>query len=35
MGILGKLLDSDGDGDVDLSDVAKRGAGLLGKFFGR
>jgi hypothetical protein len=34
-GILGSLLDADGDGDVDLSDLAKRGAGLLGKFLGK
>lgn len=34
-GILGKLLDADGDGDVDLGDLAKQGAGLLGKFFKR
>ena len=28
------LLDSDGDGDIDLQDLAK-GAGLLGKLFGK
>jgi hypothetical protein len=33
-GMLGGLLDTDGDGDVDLSDMAKHGAGLLGKLFG-
>jgi hypothetical protein len=33
-GILGQLLDADGDGDVDLGDVAKRGVGMLGKLFG-
>ena len=33
-GILGALLDTDGDGDVDLGDMAKHGAGLLGKLFG-
>ncbi len=33
-GILGALLDSDGDGDVDLGDLAKRGKGLLGRFLG-
>jgi len=27
----GSLLDADGDGDVDLGDIAKRGAGILGK----
>jgi len=32
MGMLGALLDADGDGDVDLSDLAKKG---LGKLFGR
>lgn len=35
MGSLTSLLDSDGDGDLDMSDLAKHGAGLLGKFFGR
>jgi len=29
------LLDSDGDGDVDLSDILKKGSGLLGGFFKR
>ena len=33
-GILGRLLDTDGDGDFDLGDMAKHGAGLLGKLFG-
>lgn len=33
-GLLGQLLDSDGDGDV-MDDVAKIGGGLLGKLFGR
>jgi hypothetical protein len=32
--LLGQLLDSDGDGDFDLSDVAKKGGGLLGKLLG-
>lgn len=32
-GLLGKLLDTDGDGDVDLGDLAKHGKGLLGKLF--
>jgi len=27
------LLDGDGDGDVDLSDILKKGSGLLGGFF--
>lgn len=35
MGVLNMLLDSDGDGDVDLSDIAKQGGGLLGKLFGQ
>ena len=34
-GILGQLLDTDGDGDVDLGDMAKHGAGVLGKLFSR
>ncbi len=33
-GIFGKLLDTDHDGDVDISDLAKHGKGLLGKFLG-
>jgi len=33
MGLVNRLLDSDGDGDVDLGDLA-RGAGKLGKLFG-
>jgi len=35
MGVLNLLLDADGDGDVDLSDVAKKGFGMLGKLFGK
>ncbi|MFH1176917.1 MAG: hypothetical protein V1750_05880 [Acidobacteriota bacterium] len=31
MGMLGQLLDSDGDGNV-LDDIAEKGAGLLGSF---
>lgn len=31
MGILGRLLDTDGDGDVDVGDIAKHGFGILGK----
>jgi hypothetical protein len=31
-GILSSLLDTDSDGDVDMGDLAKHGAGLLGKF---
>ena len=34
MGLLASLIDSDDDGDIDLSDIA-RGAGLLGKLFGK
>jgi hypothetical protein len=36
MGMLGALLDSDGDGDVDLGDImGGKGGGLLGKLFGK
>jgi len=35
LGVLNTLLDSDGDGDVDLGDIVKRGGGLLGKFLGK
>jgi hypothetical protein len=35
MGLVGKLLDTDGDGDVDLGDLAKHGLGALGKLFGK
>lgn len=31
--LIGKLLDTDNDGDFDLGDMAKHGAGLLGSFF--
>ena len=34
-GLLGQLLDTDGDGDVNRSDIARHGAGMLGKFFSR
>ena len=34
MNALGALLDSDGDGDVDLGDIAKHGLGTLGKLLG-
>jgi hypothetical protein len=34
-GILSSMLDSDGDGDVDASDLLKHGSGLLGKLFNR
>ena len=33
MGMIEGLLDSDGDGDVDLGDILKKGSGLLGGFF--
>jgi hypothetical protein len=33
-GLFGQLLDSDGDGDVDLGDIMKKGGGLLGGLFG-
>lgn len=35
LGILGRVMDADGDGDVDVSDLIKKGGGLLGKFLGR
>jgi hypothetical protein len=31
MGLLDKMLDADGDGDVDLGDIAQHGFGLLSK----
>ena len=34
MGILNNLLDADGDGDVDMADLASKGMGLLGGLFG-
>lgn len=34
-GIVNRLLDTDGDGDVDVSDLARRGMGVLGKLFGK
>ncbi len=34
-GLMGALLDTDGDGDVDISDLLKHGGGILGKFMGR
>ena len=33
--LIGRMLDSDGDGDFDMSDMMKMGAGYLGKMFGR
>ena len=33
MGLLGAVLDADGDGDFDLGDAAKHGIKALGKFF--
>ncbi len=35
LGILGRVMDADGDGDVDVSDLIKRGGGLLDRFLGR
>jgi hypothetical protein len=34
MGVFGKLLDADQDGDVDAGDLASQGMALLGKFLG-
>jgi hypothetical protein len=34
MGFVGQLLDADNDGDVDISDIAGQGLGLLGKLMG-
>jgi hypothetical protein len=34
-GIVSQLLDADKDGDVDISDLAKHGFGILGKMFRR
>lgn len=34
-GLIDSLLDADGDGDVDASDLLKHGSGLLGGLFGR
>lgn len=33
MGMIEGMLDSDGDGDVDMSDILKKGSGLLSGFF--
>jgi len=33
MGMIEGMLDSDGDGDVDMSDILKKGGGLLSGFF--
>jgi hypothetical protein len=35
LGGLESMLDDDGDGDVDLGDILKKGSGLLGGFFKR
>ncbi len=32
--MMSMLLDTDGDGDVDLTDIVKHGGGFLGKLFG-
>ncbi len=34
-GLVERMLDDDGDGDVDLGDLMKKGGGLLGSLFGR
>ncbi len=34
-GLLNMLLDEDGDGQVGMDEVVRRGGGLLGKFFGK
>ena len=34
-GVVDKLLDADGDGDVDMSDLLSRGSGILGGLFKR
>jgi len=34
-GLIGAILDTDGDGDFDLGDAAKHGMKALGKLFGR
>jgi len=33
MGMIEGMLDSDGDGDVDMADILKKGSGLLSGFF--
>jgi hypothetical protein len=35
MGMVGAVLDADGDGDVDLGDMARHGIAALGKFLNR
>ncbi len=35
MSMMEKLLDSDGDGDVDMGDILSRGSSILGGFFKR
>ena len=35
MGLAGALLDADGDGDVEMDDIAKKGLGMLGEMFGK
>lgn len=34
-GLVGAILDADGDGDFDMGDAAKHGLKALGKFFGK
>jgi hypothetical protein len=33
LGMIENMLDSDGDGDVDMGDILKKGSGLLSGFF--
>jgi hypothetical protein len=35
MGMIGRLLDTDSDGDVDMSDIVKHGISMFGEFFKR
>lgn len=35
MGMIGRMLDADGDGDFDAGDLLKHGGKVLGKLFGR
>ena len=35
MGMIGRMLDADGNGDLDAGDLLKHGGKVLGKLFGR